>query len=128
MEIRKIVVHGNEFQFVNESRDTRHGFAHDTTLFFNGCERVKHTCHYLNRTWECYRYQTSMIGAVNELINSRENSLTYDFKNHNGYNRLTPKRKEELNKIIESDLWIKELKAVKDCLHYQNMNEVKNVH
>ena len=127
MEIRRIVVNGKEFQFVNESRSTRSGFAHDTTLFFNDCERVKHTCYYLNRTWECYRYQTSMICAVNELINSRENSLTYDFKNYNGYKKLTPNRKEELNKIIENDLWIKELKAVKECLNYQNMNEVKNL-
>ena len=128
MEIRRIVVNGKEFQFVNESRSTRSGFAHDTTLFFNGCERVKHTCHYLNRTWEYYTYQTSMIGAVNELIHSRENSLTYDFKNHNGYKKLTPNRKEELNKIIENDLWLKELKAVKECLNYQNMNEVKNLY
>lgn len=127
MEIRKITVNGKEFQFVNESRSTRSGFAHDTTLFVNGYERLKHTCHYLNRTWECYRYQTAMIGAVNELINGRKDNLTDDFKNVNGYKKLTPNRKEELNKIFESDSYIKELKAVRDCLNYQNMNEVKNL-
>ena len=128
MEVRKIVVNGREFQFVNESRNTRSGFAHDTTLLINGCERVKHTCHYLNRTWECYRYQTSMYGAINEVINDRINYITKRFKEDNGYNKITAKRKIELSSVLNDDFFLKEYYAVKDCLHYQNMNEVKNLY
>jgi len=112
MEIRKIKINGKEFEFVNKSRSTRSGFAHDSLLFINGCGKAKHTCHYLNRTWERYRYQTVMRGAINELIQSRTEELTYEFKNKNGYNKLTAKRKEELKPIIENDSLLKEYKEV----------------
>lgn len=127
MEIRKIRVNGKEFEFVNTSRNTRSGFAHDTTLLINGWEEAKHTCHYLNRTWECYTYQTVMFGAIRDLIDWRENYLTDKFKADKGYAKLTAKRKEELKPIIENDSLLKEYKAVKECLNYHNMNEVKNL-
>lgn len=128
METRKITVNEKEYLFVNESRSTRHGFAHDTTLLINGCERVKHTCHYLNRTWECYTYQTSMYGAINEVINERIDYITKRFKENNGYSKLTEKRKIELNSVLDNDIFLKEYKAVKECLHYANMNVVKNLY
>lgn len=36
MEIKKMHIDENEIEFVNTSRSTRNGFAHDTTLFING--------------------------------------------------------------------------------------------
>ena len=41
MEIKKFTVGDKEYEFVNEYRNTRHGFAHDTTLFINNVEKVK---------------------------------------------------------------------------------------
>lgn len=127
MEIRKIRVNGKEFEFVNTSRNTRSGFAHDTTLLINGYEEINHTCHYLNRTWECYRFQTVMLGAIRDLIDCRELYLTKNFKTEKGYTKLTANRKEELKPFLENDSLLKEYKAVKDCLNYSNMNEVKNL-
>lgn len=127
MEIRKIKINEKEFEFVNESRNTRSGFAHDSVLFINGYEEAKHTCHYLNRTWECYRYQTVMVALVSDLIHYRTEYLTRKFKEEKGYEKLTANRKEELKPFLENDSLLKEYKAVKDCLHYQNMNEVKNL-
>ena len=37
MEIKKLTVNGKEYEFVNETVGTRNGFAHNTTLFVNGC-------------------------------------------------------------------------------------------
>lgn len=126
MEIRKIKINDREYEFINESRSTRSGFAHDTTVFRNGCEIETHTCHYLNRTWECYTYQTVMYGAMNDLIHYRTERLTNQFKADKGYNKLTAKRKEELKPFLENDSLLREYKAVKECLQYHNMNEVKN--
>lgn len=116
MEIKKINVNGRQYEFVNESRNTRNGFAHDTTLFINNCERVNQTCHYLNRTWECYRYQTVMLKAINTLEGWQIDRLTTKFKNEKGYAKLTAKRKEELNSILETDELLKEYKEVKNEL------------
>ena len=127
MEIRKIKVNEKEYEFVNSSRWTRNGFAHDTTLFINGYAETEHTCHYLNRTWECYTFQTVMFGAIRNLIDYRETYLTKQFKTDKGYTKLTAKRKEELKPILENDSLLKEYKAVKECLNYQHMNEVKNL-
>ena len=126
MEIRKIKANGTEYEFINESRWTRSGFAHDTRLFKNGCFVAEHSCYYYNRTWECYRFQTVMRCAVNELIEQKKENLKRIFKENNGYKKLTAKRAEELEKIFEKDKTLKEYDAVKECLNYENMAEVKN--
>lgn len=103
MEIKKITVNGKEYEFVNSSRNTRSGFAHDTTLLINGVVKTENTCHYINRTWECYRYQTVMMGAVRELINDRRIRLERKYKEDNGFSRLTDKRRLELENIFNAD-------------------------
>lgn len=116
MDIRKITVNGKEYEFINQSRDTRSGFAHDTTLFVNGCERVNESCHYLNRTWECYRYQTVMLKAIRTLADWQTERLTNNFKTEKGYAKLTPRRKEELTDILEKDPLLNEYKEVEGQL------------
>lgn len=103
MEIKKFTVNGKEYEFVNSSRNTRSGFAHDTTLFINGVAKTKNTSHYLNRTWECYRYQTVMLGAVRELINDRRICLEKKYKEDNGFSKLTEKRRSVLEDIFTAD-------------------------
>ena len=103
MEIKKFDIDGRHIEFVNESRSTRSGFKHETTMFVNGCERGTNTVHYLNRTWEAYRYQTVMRGCVNNLIEIRIENLKSDFKFKNGYSKMTAKRNEEFNESIKDD-------------------------
>lgn len=96
MEIWKRVIDGKEVMFVNQSRDTRHGFAHDTTLFIDGREITSSSCYYLNRTWERYLYQSVMLSAVQFLIKAVEYGNEQELKEKNGWKKLTPARKEEL--------------------------------
>ena len=103
MEIKKFNIDGKEIEFVNESLDTRHGFKHVTTMFINNCEYGRNTCYYLNRTWECYRYQTVMRGCVYMLIENRIGNLKSNFKNRNGYLKMTAKRNEEFENEIKDD-------------------------
>lgn len=113
MDIKKIIVNGKEYEFVNSSRSTRNGFAHDTTLFVNGYEKTSNTCHYLNRTWECYRYQTVMMGAIRQSIDNRTNLLERKFKDDNGYKKMTADRVLKFkNVILADDDVIKEYKKV----------------
>ena len=102
-ELWKRNINGTEVLFVNSSRNTRSGFAHDTEVFIDGWKYGSNTCHYLNRTWECYRYQTVMRGCIWNLIESRKERLKEEFKGRHGYEKLTEKRKGEFEAEISND-------------------------
>ena len=103
MEIKKFDIDNRHIEFVNQSVSTRNGFKHMTTMFVNGCERGTNTVHYLNRTWEHYRYQTVMRGCVQKLIEIRIENLKSTFKNQYGYSRMTAKRNEEFERWMSDD-------------------------
>ena len=106
MELNKFKVSGKEIEFVNSSRNTSSGFAHDSVLFIDNVQRGKYTVHYLNRTWEAYRYQSVMIGLVRGLIEDRKKYLLGKFKTEKGYSKLTAKRSEEFEATIKDDAGI----------------------
>lgn len=112
--IMHFIVEGHDILFVNQSRSTRHGFAHDTTLFIDDLERSNNSCYYLNRTWECYKYQTVMRGAVRKLIDTRRVVLEERFKDYNGYKKMTPKRREEFEGYIADDSFLNTYNAIMD--------------
>ena len=50
---------GKNYEARCSSRSTRNGFAHDCTVRDENYNEVSEaTCHYLNRTWECYRFES----------------------------------------------------------------------
>ena len=92
-------VNGTDYTFFCSSRSTRTGFAHDCTLYA-GCSGLgKASCHYLNRTWECYRYQSVMQKAVRDLIIEYEQAAVRAFKQERGLSRLSAKRRPELEEF-----------------------------
>ena len=98
MELRKITVNGNEYEFVNSSRNTRNGFAHDTRLFKDNYEIGRATCNYINRTWECYRYQTSMQRCINNIVENRYNRFIENYKAKNNIKRMTAEKRMTADK------------------------------
>lgn len=102
-EIKRINLNGREFMFVNESKSTRNGFAHLTQLFNGDCLVSYASCNYLNRTWECYTYQSVMQKAVRKLLDNIEEITTERYKRENNISRLTEKRREEIKKIYLED-------------------------
>jgi hypothetical protein len=120
MTIRKITVNGNEYEFINESRSTRHGFAHDTTLFKGYYSIGKATCHYLNRTWECYRYQTVMQRCISNIIDSEYEDFIADYKAERNIKRLTAEKRAEADRDFEALAEIKELREVYKQLDNSN--------
>lgn len=122
MEVRKFKINGNEYEFVNESGNTRCGFYHKTSLFkSNGDSSWKvseRKVNYLNRTWESYRYQTSMSCALSEYCNDRYERLLNDFKSNRGYVKMTKKRLEEFHNCAEykNDSIINDCKRLSECV------------
>ena len=81
------------FEIKNESRNRRNGFSHDSTLLFNGVEIGKASVHWSNRTWESYRFQTSMLRVVDEAIEHNKKLVRKhvfsDWKRLNDARKLT---------------------------------------
>lgn len=116
MQIFKISHNDKEYEFVCNWGNTRNGFKHTCNLFINDRLKGNATCHYLNRTWECYEYQSVMLRAVGILMEQHEEFLKDVFKSENGYEKMTKKRKEEFEKILDADEKMIEYKAIREKL------------
>lgn len=103
MELRKENINGMEFLFVNEWASTRNGFKHTSTLFINGYEWQKSTCHYINRTWENYAFQTVMLRAIADLMEKIYDRELEHYKNINNIKRLTKAKKEDFENNLENE-------------------------
>lgn len=103
MEIRKLSVNGIEYEFVCVCSSTRSGFKHSISLFKNNYQISEGVCHYINRTWECFSYQTAMLTAVQNELNHIRERLLYYFKRENNYTKLTDRRKQEFEKQLNGD-------------------------
>ena len=105
-----------EFVFDVNSRDTRGGFAHDCELCA-GLEVIgRATCHYLNRTWESYRYQTVMLAAVRDALNTAKSRIENAEKAARGWDRLTAARRDVIEKIMEQNSGVVALTALEDAV------------
>lgn len=116
MESKKIIVNGKEYLFINESKGSRNGFKHCTTLLINNNEVVDVAIQYYNRTWETYRYRTSMNKAIQQMINCRKSRLEMDFRRDNDIYRMTKKRRAELDDILYADSLLNEYIEVRNLL------------
>lgn len=116
MRIIKKEVNGNEYMFVCETWERSNAWGHKCTLFYNGNEYAKNTCRYYNRTWEYYTYQTVCIECIQKLIQKRIESEKYCFKCEHGYKKLTKDRNELLEKKLEKNKRLNELKAILEML------------
>lgn len=118
MERKEISTRYGTYTFVNETKSTRSGFSHVSQMFIDSLPWPVSTgtCHYLNRTWEYYRYQTSMRTAVRRLINERKEIIEADYRQLAGITRMTAKKRERLNEIIDADDLIKEYRTLEEEL------------
>lgn len=103
MKLVKFTVKSREIEFVCNARSTRHGFAHDCTMFVDGVQWQEATCHYLNRTWERWTYESVCKAAVRKELDGIAHSIERDYKANNGLTRLTSKRRMIVDDIIHKD-------------------------
>ncbi len=115
MELRKFKDKELEnYIIMNEYGDTRTGFYHKSTLFLGSNAIEQNKVHYINRTWEHYRYQTSMVGVVNKAAQHWVDYYLAKFKTENNINRMTQKNKK---------LFEEYLKDKKEIITYNKMLE-----
>ena len=98
MEIKKYEVNGKEFEFVCDSWETSRAWGHEVHLFYNNNEIVSNRVRYYNRTWECFRYQTCMLGAISKR---KDEILEMHLDNYKYKNNISRFKKGEKEKEIE---------------------------
>ena len=103
IDFKRFVIDGNEVVFINNSRNTRSGFAHDSEMHINGYRYSKNTCYYLNRTWERYRFQSVMQGCIDNAIENCKRILKEEYKAKNGVKRMTEKHQKAFNDLLCND-------------------------
>lgn len=87
-----------EISFINNFVSTRGGFKHETLMSIDSTIVRKSVCHYINRTWESYAYQSVMKKACHEEIEYEVKRLRDEHKERTGKKRL-PK-----DMVFESEL------------------------
>ena len=117
MKIRSMNINGRSIRFYNEHRDTRNGFAHDTTLMIDGKVMQRATIRYINRTWERYGFQSVMLEAVDLLEKAKTLEISDEFKRENGIKLVRgEKRKAALAARIAENDSVKFLEAIRHDL------------
>jgi hypothetical protein len=99
MEIKKYEIGNAVYEFVNEYWETRYSWGHKTVLFRNNIELSHNKVRYYNRTWERFRYQTCMLGAISNEMKWAMNRRLEDYKADKGISRF---RKGEKEIVIEN--------------------------
>lgn len=122
MEIRKIRIGKNEYDFINEYWETSRAWGHKSTLFKNGNELAKNKIRYYNRTWECYRYQSCMNKVVCDLIENEKEKYINNYKYINNIKRLKTEIKDKLFEEWEKTENGKELLKIKECVKDRKFN------
>ena len=112
MNTRTIKVNNKDYVFICRSAKNRSGFTHDCEMQI-GIQSFKCHAQYYNRTWECYTYQSVMIGALNEYKDYIERHIKEKFLTENGYGRMTPSRKVEFEKVLVENPQLKEIAEVR---------------
>lgn len=103
MDIVKKTIKGNEYMFVNSFRGNRSGFVHETELFKNDRLIGENKVQYYNRTWECYTYQSVMIGCVRMLMEENFEDFKTAWKNDHGIKRLTEVKRKAMMEDFENN-------------------------
>ena len=120
-ETYRITINNHPFRFDCRSWGTRSGFAHGVELIETGTwwRLSEAKCFYLNRTWECYNFQSAMLGAIENAKSAEIDREKDRLFRLNGWERMTAKRREALDKALEENELFTTLKAlyaeVKKC-------------
>lgn len=98
MEVLEKVINGNKYKLVNEYWETSRSWGHKTTVIRNGYDYDGYKVRYYNRTWESYKFQTCMLGAVRTI---REDELKRYINNYKYRNDITRFKRGEKEKVIK---------------------------
>ena len=78
-----------------QSRKTRNGFAHDCAI---PAIKVRATCHYLNRTWERFDFESVIHAAFDKFVKATYPGKANEKVRNRIYGRLTKRLSDQYHK------------------------------
>ena len=106
-----------EFTFWLNSRNNRSGFVHECELYMENECLAKEKMQYYNRTWECYRFQSVMLGAVQNAIDYAKQKMIDNAKAEHGWQKLTAERRKIMEQEFEQNGGLKTLEELYNAVN-----------
>ena len=116
MGLHRLAIDGKEIIFINTWRGTGSGFLHETELFIDGWAATAARCHYINRTWERYSYQSVMLAAVHKLQEEETAREKAYFLQVNGYKNMMEHRKAAFMEYLADNNTLAFYKKLEEAL------------
>ena len=116
MRMHRFTIDGKEIMFLNNWRGTGSGFMHETELYIDGWQASAARCHYINRTWERYSYQSVMLEAVHKLQEEETDREKRRFKQLHGIKNIMARHKDALAVQLANSETLSFYKAIEEAL------------
>ena len=116
MGLHRLAIDGKEIIFINTWKGTGSGFMHETELYIDGWQAAAARCHYINRTWERYTYQSVMLEAVHKLQEEETAREKAYFLRINGYKNMMSYRKAAFMEYLASNENLSFYKKIEEAL------------
>ena len=101
MKVFSVNFQGEKNSIYCKCENTRNGFKHVATMYYNRNTYVA-VCYYLNRTWECFEYQ-SVIRKLYYIISDEMKGKAVDeWKAEKGKKRISAVERERIYKDIDA--------------------------
>lgn len=104
------------YEIYADSYETRTSWGHTCEIVRDFERLASNKIRYYNRTWECYRYQSCILGAIDNLIEDRKAELVDDWKLKNNKSKATKEQKEI---AVAGDALLAEYREMYD--HFKNL-------
>ena len=116
MGLHRLAIDGKEIIFINTWRGTGSGFLHETELYIDGWQAGAARCHYINRTWERYSYQSVMLEAVHNLQQQETDREKRRFKQQHGIKNIMERHKPAFAEYLAANENLSFYKKIEEAL------------
>ena len=101
MKVFSVNFQGEKNSIYCKYENTRNGFKHVATMYYNRNTYVA-VCYYLNRTWECFEYQSVIRKLYCIISDEMKEKAVEEWKTTKGKKRISKTERERIYKDIDA--------------------------
>ena len=101
MKVFSVNFQGEKNSIYCKCENTRNGFKHVATMYYNRNTYVA-VCYYLNRTWECFEYQSVIRKLYYIISDEMKEKAVEEWKTTKGKKRISKTERERIYKDIDA--------------------------
>ena len=101
MKIFNVNFQGEKNSIYCKCENTRNGFKHVATMYYNGNSYTA-TRYYYNRRWEYYDFQSVMQDLFKNIVNEFKEKAVNNWKVENNKKRISKDKRQEIYKKVNA--------------------------